>query len=94
MKRKRGCVSTAPIFFASNWMKDDRGGQSRGARKRGEQSCYVKILLGLFHLTKPSVLQWFAALGKVRQTCLGQTLAVRIKMMRINKRQRLRTADF
>lgn len=43
-------------------MKDDRERRAeQRARKKGEQFCYVKFLLGPFHLTKPSVVQWFAA---------------------------------
>ncbi len=54
MKRKRGCVSSASSHSESKWMKDHRAEGRAEGRVRREQSCYIKFLLGQFHLTKPS----------------------------------------
>lgn len=88
MKRKRGCV--CPLLQVTEWRITEWKVEQR-ARKTRQQSCYIKFLLGPFHLTKPSLLLSFAADGEVRRTCSGHTLNVIFKKMRINKRQSLKT---
>lgn len=58
MKRKRGCV--CPLLPTGCRITERRAEQ----RKTGEQTCSIKLLLGLFNLTKPSACLSFAADGR------------------------------
>lgn len=86
------CVHCSQLLWKQPGWRITESRAEQEVRKKREQSCYTEFLMGLFHLTKASVLWSFAARWEVRQTCLGQSPLSYLNRWELTSRRN--TSDF